>query len=58
MFGNSKKTAPSAGKAGWYIHLTVEGITHIRFERTLEDAQETWRTFFATWNIEAKIVEV
>ncbi len=57
MFKRSKP--PIVGKAGWYLHSTVEGITHLRFERTEHEAHETYRALFATFpNVEPKIVEV
>lgn len=57
MFKRTKHT-PTLGKAGWYLHVTVEGITHLRFERTETESHETYRALLATFNVEPKIVEV
>jgi hypothetical protein len=51
-------TAIRAGKGGWYVHCTYEGITHVRFERTESAAGETYRALFATFNVAPKLMEV
>jgi hypothetical protein len=40
-----------------YIHLTVNGITHLRFARTEKDAKELCAAFENTFWHEPKVVE-
>ena len=56
MFNRTPKPAPARG--GFYLHVTAEGITHLRFERTEHEAHETYRALLTTFNVEPKIVEV
>jgi hypothetical protein len=51
-----RKSKPARG--GWYVHLTVDGITFLRFVRTKDEADALWREFYKSFAAEAKQTEV